>query len=259
MAALTLALRAKSFPAVGNAPAKRVLESIRLSVAPGERLAVIGPSGCGKTTLLNIVAGLDRTFEGTLELGPGTRTAYVFQEPRLLPWRTVEENVRLVLDDAPDADARVAAALAEVGLGEASRVYASRLSLGMARRTALARAFATAPSLLLLDEPFVSLDEPTAHRLRLLLLALLERHRTTALFVTHALHEAVMIADRLLFLAGSPGRVLSVREVPLAPAERRRPGVVEAFRSRLLAENPTLGELLLPADPDLTLPEEILP
>ena len=247
MAALSLTLREKRFPAVGEAPPRRVLEGVRLELAAGERVALIGPSGCGKTTLLNVVAGLDRRFDGTLALAPGTRLAYVFQEPRLLPWRTVAENLALVLDArAPDTPARVAAALAEVGLSESGRLFASRLSLGMARRAALARAFVVAPSLLLLDEPFVSLDEPTAQRLRLLLLDLLGRHRAAALFVTHALQEAVTVADRLVVLAGAPARVVSTAEVPLGPAERRRPAAVDAFRRRLLADDPRLAELVLP-------------
>ena len=111
---------------------KLVLSEVRLTIAPGERVALIGPSGCGKTSLLNIVAGLDPFFTGSLALAPATRLAYVFQEPRLLPWRTVGQNLELVLPDAVDRAARIEAALAEVGLHEARQVYASRLSLGVA-------------------------------------------------------------------------------------------------------------------------------
>ena len=247
MAALTLELREQRFPAVGDAPPKLALANVDLVVQQGERLAIIGPSGCGKTTLLNIVAGLVTGFTGRLELAPGTRLGYVFQEPRLLPWRTVADNLRLVLPEDGDTAARIAAALAEVELEGAAEVYASRLSLGMARRAALARAFAVRPSLLLLDEPFVSLDEPTAHRLRLLLLELLERHGATALFVTHSLSEAIMLADRLLFLTASPGQLLDVRDVPLGRAERRQPARVEAVRQRLVDGDRRLAELLVPA------------
>ena len=236
-----------------------MLAPLRLAVEPGQRLAIIGPSGCGKTTLLNIVAGLEHHYDGRLELAAGTRLAYVFQEPRLLPWRTVEANLRLVLPEAPDPTARIAGALAEVGLEATRQVYASRLSLGMARRAALARAFVVEPGLLLLDEPFVSLDEPTAHRLRLLLLQLLERHSTTALFVTHSLQEAIMIADRLMFLSASPARVLSLHDVPLGPAERRQPALVEAFRNHLLDTDRQLGELLLPSWIDAAVPEGLAP
>ena len=245
MAALTLRLREHRFPALGAAPAKPTLCDIDLAVELGERLAIIGPSGCGKTTLLNIVAGLLPDFAGTLALDPDTRLAYVFQEPRLLPWRTVADNLRLVLPEA--AEGRIGAVLAEVELTAAAEVYASRLSRGMARRAALARAFVIRPSLLLLDEPFVSLDEPTAHRLRLLLLDLLERHGASALFVTHSITEAVMLADRLLFLTASPGRMVTLREVPLDPAERRRPRVVQAFYQGLIDDDRRLGDLLAPS------------
>src|SRR5690606_28551559 len=124
----------------GDAPAKQALGPVAFSVAPGDVVAVIGPSGCGKTTLLNLIAGLDRDFRGRIELAPDRRLAYVFQEPRLLPWRTVEDNVRLVLAGGAQDDARVRAVLAEVDLSSASSLFASRLSLGMARRAALARA-----------------------------------------------------------------------------------------------------------------------
>lgn len=240
-------MRSKRFPALGEAPEKLVLEALSLAVADGERVAVIGPSGCGKSTLLNIVAGLDRSFEGSRELARGTRLAYVFQEPRLLPWRSVADNLALVLGDEPGRAARIEAALNEVELADARDVYASRLSLGMARRAALARAFVTEPSLLLLDEPFVSLDEPTAQRLRLLLLDLLERHGTTALFVTHALREAIMVADRLVILSPAPARIVCIRDVPLRAAERRRATCVEAFWQALLTGHPEIAELLLPS------------
>jgi ABC-type nitrate/sulfonate/bicarbonate transport system ATPase subunit len=245
VAALTLEIGEKRFLPVGDAPAKLVLKQLRLAVDQGETVALIGPSGCGKTTLLNIVAGLDSDFSGRLELAPGTRIAYVFQEPRLLPWRTVEDNLRLVLDGVSDADGRIAAALAEVGLEDAGKVFASRLSLGMARRVALARAFVIRPDLLLLDEPFVSLDEPTAHRLRLLLLDLLAAHATTAIFVTHNLREAIMVAHRLMFVSASPAHVVAEAGIPLARHERGDETAIEACRSRLLATHGSLPGTLL--------------
>ncbi len=200
-------------------------------------LALIGPSGCGKTTLLNRIAGLDGSFRGRIDLAPDRRLAYVFQEPRLLPWRTVEDNRRLVLDGGEADDARVRAMLSEVGLTAASSLFASRLSLGMARRAALARAFVIEPSLLLLDEPFVSLDEHTVARLRLLLRKLLALHHTTAILVTHNLREAAMLARRLIVLSASPGRLIGDLGVPLSEAERQDERAIEAFRARLLAEH----------------------
>jgi ABC-type nitrate/sulfonate/bicarbonate transport system ATPase subunit len=242
MAALTVAISEKWFPAVGDAPAKHVLGEIAFAVAPGDVLALIGPSGCGKTTLLNLIAGLDRSFRGRIDLAPDRRLAYVFQEPRLLPWRTVEDNVRLVLDGGVEDDARVRAVLAQVGLGSAAKLFASRLSLGMARRAALARAFVIEPGLLLLDEPFVSLDEQTAGRLRLLLRELLALHHTTAILVTHNLREATMLARRLILLSASPGRLIGDVEVPLSESERRDERAIDAFRARLVAEH-ELGAL----------------
>ena len=242
--ALAVEIAAKRFPALGSAPARLVLDRERLEVGPAETVAIIGPSGCGKSTLLGIIAGLDRDFDGRVKAAPGGRLAYVFQEPRLLPWRTVAQNLALVLPEAPDTAARVDRALAEVGLRPSAGHYASRLSLGMARRAALARAFVVEPTLLLLDEPFVSLDEPTAQRLRLLLLALLERHGTAALFVTHHLTEAIMLAQRLVFLGAAPARIVAEREVALSDAARRDPLAVETFRQRLLAEDRALTALL---------------
>jgi ABC-type nitrate/sulfonate/bicarbonate transport system ATPase subunit len=242
MAALTVAISEKWFPAVGDAPAKHVLGEIAFAVAPGDVLALIGPSGCGKTTLLNLIAGLDRSFRGRIDLALDRRLAYVFQEPRLLPWRTVEDNVRLVLDGGVEDDARVRAVLAQVGLGSAAKLFASRLSLGMARRAALARAFVIEPGLLLLDEPFVSLDEQTAGRLRLLLRELLALHHTTAILVTHNLREATMLARRLILLSASPGRLIGDVEVPLSESERRDERAIDAFRARLVAEH-ELGAL----------------
>ena len=254
MAALTVDVRTKRFAALARAPERAVLDRVRLELRPAETVAIIGPSGCGKTTLLNLIAGLDRDFGGEIRAAEGTRLAYVFQEPRLLPWRTVAQNLALVLPNASDVPARIERALGEVGLDGTAEVYASRLSLGMARRAAIARAFVVEPTLLLLDEPFVSLDEPTARRLRGLLLDLIERHRTAALFVTHYLPEAIMLAHRLVFLGGRPARILAERRVPLDPAQRREPAAVEAVRRRMLAEDP---ELLGRLDPDLVTPEAL--
>jgi ABC-type nitrate/sulfonate/bicarbonate transport system ATPase subunit len=241
-AALTVAIKEKWFPPVGDAPAKQALGEVAFSVAPGDVLALLGPSGCGKTTLLNLIAGLDRSFRGRIDLAPDRRLAYVFQEPRLLPWRTVEDNVRLVLDGKETDQGRVRAVLAQVGLSSASSLFASRLSLGMARRAALARAFVVEPGLLLLDEPFVSLDEQSAGRLRGLLRDLLAMHHTTAILVTHNLREAAMLAHRLVLLSASPGRLIGEVEVPLSESERQDERAIEAFRARLLADH-ELGEL----------------
>jgi NitT/TauT family transport system ATP-binding protein len=165
----------------------------------------------------------------------------VFQEPRLLPWLTVEDNLKLVLADEPQSAAKIDLWLAEMGLADVRAVFPTRLSLGMARRVALARAFIIQPTLLLMDEPFVSLDEPTADRLRRLLLETLRAHPATVLFVTHNLREAITLADRIALLAPAPTRVLREIEVPLALERRFDPAALEQCRAGLADELPGLA------------------
>lgn len=189
-----------------------VLGDVSLSLMNGEVAAVVGPSGCGKTTLLRIVVGLDGDFEGSVRLPAHGRLGVVFQEPRLLPWRTVEENVRIA---APDADGPALNALfATLGLAEHRRHYPGELSLGLARRVAFARAFAVKPDLLVLDEPFVSLDAALAIRMRTELVELVSRQPVTTLLVTHSIEEAIGIADRIVLLSASPACLLADVRIP---------------------------------------------
>jgi ABC-type nitrate/sulfonate/bicarbonate transport system ATPase subunit len=239
--ALEVRVRRKRFPAVGDAPEKLVLENLALEVRPNGFVALFGPSGCGKTTLLNLVAGLDPDFEGEIRLPAPARVSYVFQEPRLLPWLTVEDNLKLVLADERDSDARIDAWLAEMGLADVRAVFPNRLSLGMARRVALARAFIIQPTLLLMDEPFVSLDEPTADRLRRLLLETLRVHPATVLFVTHNLREAITLADRIALLSPTPARIVREVEVPLALERRFDAAAIEDARTALADDLPGLA------------------
>ncbi|WP_416900125.1 MAG: ABC transporter ATP-binding protein [Minwuia sp.] len=181
-----------------------VLGSVAFDIGDAETVAVCGRSGVGKTTLLHLIAGLDRDFDGEIE-GFGGRVGYVFQSPRLLPWRTALQNLRIVAPERAEAD--LLALLDDVGVGEAAHLYPAQLSLGMARRVAIARALAVQPDLLLLDEPFASLDAETASRLRRLLQDLLARAPVPALLVTHDPAEALELAQRVVVLGGRPATV----------------------------------------------------
>jgi NitT/TauT family transport system ATP-binding protein len=238
-------LRLKRFPGVGESAALVALQDLRITAHHGEFVCILGPSGCGKTTLLNIVAGLDSDYEGRLSLpavaGQGEpRIGYVFQNPRLLPWRTAIENIELVLAPEAIGSDSVDHLIATAGLDDFRRTYPERLSLGLSRRVALVRAFAIEPDLLLMDEPFVSLDEPTAQRLRFLLLDIWRERPTTVLFVTHNLREAILLADRLILLSAAPGRVLADLRIDVPREARREPDALEACRAKLVRDNPAL-------------------
>ncbi len=192
-----------------------ILSDLDFRLETGQIGALIGPSGCGKSTLMRIIAGLDQSFEGRIEKPPGP-LAVVFQEPRLLPWRTVEENIRLAAPRLGDKE--LDALLKPLGLGGHRSHFPGELSLGLARRTALARAFAVKPALLLLDEPFVSLDAPLALALQRELAALVAERAVTAVLVTHDVGEAIRLADRIFVLSPRPARVIA--DIPVETPRR---------------------------------------
>jgi NitT/TauT family transport system ATP-binding protein len=202
------------------------LRDLSFEVRQGEFACLLGPSGCGKTTALRILLGLDREFSGSFQLpqGGADRVAAVFQEPVLLPWRTVEQNVRLGLPRAM-RNVDLDRLFDSLGLAEVRTLFPSELTLGLARRVALARAFATEPAVLFLDEPFVALDYNTAQRLRHLLLSVWSAKPTTALMVTHNLREALMLSDRIIVLSSRPAHVVGVFDVRL-PRQHRSPQVM---------------------------------
>jgi NitT/TauT family transport system ATP-binding protein len=194
-----------------------VLAGIHLVIPGGAIVALIGPNGCGKSTLLRVIAGLLRPTGGRARLDgreitePDPGIGLVFQEPRLLPWRTVEGNVRWPLELAGWSEDRIAARLRElldlVGLTDAVDLRPVQLSGGMRQRAAIARSFALSPKVLLLDEPFSALDALTRERFVLELLGLQERMGTTVVIVTHSIPEAILVADRVVVMTARPGRV----------------------------------------------------
>ncbi len=242
MTAFRLDINGKRF---GDRP---VLEKLTLDVASGEFVALVGPSGCGKTTLLNILAGLECDDSGRFpvrETLGDTRIGYVFQEPRLMPWLTVRDNIELVCRTDTDAN-RVRGIVERVDLVSHEYDFPLALSGGLQRRVALARAFVDEPDLLLLDEPFVSLDQPSAERLRDVLLGLWREYRPTVLFVTHSLREAIALADRVLFFGTAPGSVLADCPVRLPrPRATTDAEVLDAER-RLLRRCPDILSGTLP-------------
>ena len=221
----------------------QALAGLNVAVRPGEIVAVIGGSGCGKTTLLRLVAGLDRASAGAIRLDgeaivePHPAIGVVFQEPRLLPWLSVADNAGFGLRGLPSAErrARIAHALAKVGLGEHAARFPRELSGGQQQRVAIARAFVARPKVLLLDEPFSALDAFTRASLHEHLLGLWAEQRPTVLLVTHDVHEAAALADRALVMQPKPGRIFE--EVPLRlsrPRDKLSPAFESAAR-RILA------------------------
>jgi ABC-type nitrate/sulfonate/bicarbonate transport system ATPase subunit len=216
VAAMTMrvAIERKVYPARGEAPGRVLFENLSFELADGEVCAIVGPSGVGKSSLLQIVAGLDRDFEGSIT-GLPQPVGYLFQSPRLLPWRTARQNLELVIPGQPGGAGEW---LVQVGLAGSEDVYPQRLSLGMARRVALARALAITPELLLLDEPFSSLDEETSRGMQHLVAKHVQTLRPTTLLVTHHWHEAAALAQRVITLDGSPARIVEDRPLHQARA-----------------------------------------
>lgn len=214
------------------------IAGLRFSAEPGAFVAVVGPSGAGKTTLLKIIAGLDAAFDGAVTRERSTRVGFVFQEPRLLPWLSVADNLRLVQPELTEAD--IEAGLAKVGLPGTAAKYPLHLSGGMQRRVALLRAFLIKPELLLLDEPFISLDAPTAESLYRVLDSLRADVMPTTLLVTHDLREALALADRVLFVSPSPARIILDHAVDLPKPRQRDDAAVARAHEDLMTQHPEL-------------------
>ena len=210
---------------------RAVLDGVQLRIQRGEFVALLGKSGCGKTTLLRALSGLDVADQGTVR-APAARTV-VFQEHRLMPWFRVWQNVAIGLPFAKTR-ARARAALDEVGLRDHYDAWPATLSGGEAQRVALARALVREPSLLLLDEPFASLDALTRLKMQALVRALFERHRPAILLVTHDVDEAIVLADRILVMRD--GRIAAEHRSNADALSERRGAEFGELRDRLLAE-----------------------
>ncbi len=235
-----------AFPAADRgAPPTVAVDGFSLSVAAGEVVALIGPNGCGKSTFLRVVGGLltpERgavLIDGDVITAPDPRIGLVFQEPRLLPWRSVAANVAWPLELAgwprDRIDARVRELVDIVGLGDAAGRRPVQLSGGMRQRAAIARALALAPEVVLLDEPFSALDALTRERFNLELLQLQERTATTVVIVTHSIPEAILVADRVVVMTPRPGRVAAEVRID-APRPRTLATLDQALVSEAAAE-----------------------
>ena len=221
---------------------KVVLDHLDLDINPGELVCIMGHSGCGKTTLLHCLAGLTAPTSGSIHIAPHTTQSLVFQDPRLLPWKTVGENIALGLLHAPqvkDPIRAVQESLALVRLPQAADLFPCELSGGMAQRVGLARALAREPDILYLDEPFGALDALTRRQMQAELLRILQRRPVTTVFITHDVSEAVLVADRIVEIRA--GKI--ARSWPVAFPKPRRmsdPGVAklaEAILEELLGQD----------------------
>ena len=208
----------KNFPGVRGGPPTQALEKIDLTVDDNDFITILGPSGCGKSTLLRIVAGLEQPSTGRVLLDgapvsrPGPDRGMVFQSYTLFPWLTVRENIRFGALATPEiADALIG----KVGLRGFENHYPKMLSGGMQQRTALARALANDPKILLLDEPFGALDNQTRALMQELLLGIWEADRKTVLFVTHDIDEAIFMANRVAVMSARPGRIKATLAIDL--------------------------------------------
>jgi NitT/TauT family transport system ATP-binding protein len=207
----------------GNGPA--VLEAVNLTILKGGFVSIIGPSGCGKSTVLKLISGLTVPSDGAIRVDGMTpknareTVSYIFQDATLLPWRTVRQNVGLSLElegaSSHRREEKTAALLNLVGLDAVADAYPRELSGGMKMRVSIARALATSPRLLLMDEPFAALDEMSRDRLNEEILRLRAEQNWTAVFVTHSVAEAVFLSTRIVVMAPNPGRLYSVLSVEL--------------------------------------------
>lgn len=218
---------------------KNILQNIQFTLTEGTFLSIIGPSGCGKTTLLRLISSLDNDFEGSIDIETDS-IGMMFQEPRLLPWLTVRENIAIVKKIAgPEVIEKL---LRMVGLEHTLDMYPKNLSGGMARRVSLVRAFINRPKLILLDEPFVSLDKPTALALQNDLMLFCKSFNPAVILVTHDLDEAIALSQKILFLGGEITEEIMTHVNDHEGFEILDPIQVQMIREQILSSHPTILE-----------------
>ncbi len=226
-----------------------IIKDLAFSVSAGEFVSLIGPSGVGKSTLLNIIGELDNQFYGEVKVNNSVlaentnsiRRSYMFQEPRLMPWLTVKENIKLVMKKDEASDEFIQQLLCDVELDDSGSAFPLGLSGGMQRRVALARAFSIRPQLLLMDEPFVSLDLPTGNRLRDYLMSIWQKTKPTVIFVTHDVREAILLSDRLIFLSNKPTKIIKEHNIKLSrPRSSANQSDIDSEFNELLIQHPDI-------------------
>ena len=195
-----------------------IFKNLNFTIKKGQFVSFFGPSGCGKTTLLNIISGLDKDFDGSVQTyndATNSNISYMFQAPRLFPWLTAIENIKYPINKRKNCEKIAFELIKKIGLEKYKNQYPNKLSGGMQRRVALARAFAPNQYILLLDEPFISIDKKVSNLLRKLLVTLWKKYKPIIVFVTHDLDEAIELADRICFLSNLPSKILLDYEVNL--------------------------------------------
>ena len=213
MSDIFISVKEKVYNNQNSTPAIQALKNIEISIRSKEFVSIVGPSGCGKTTLMNIIGGLveaneQQIFINNKKKNNNNSFGYIFQTSRLMPWLTLFENVKLVCNPNSEIDQKVENILENFGLKDFIHAYPNTISGGMRRRASMARAFINNPEILLMDEPFVSLDQPAAEDLYNVLISYWRRNPTTILLITHSVKEAILLSNRILFMTKRPGSIL---------------------------------------------------
>jgi NitT/TauT family transport system ATP-binding protein len=242
---LLVDIREKSYENKNKPSYNSAIKNMKFIVPQGQFCCIVGPSGCGKTTLLNLLSGLDENLDGTImyqdnSIPKNWPIGYMFQEPRLMPWLTVKQNVAIVTQQTAEEIKLSETLINEMGLNNYMNSFPSELSGGMQRRVAIARAFVNRPKILLLDEPFISLDETVGNLLRQMLLKLWENQKTTIIFVTHDLREAIYMSDRILFLSKGPSKVIHDLNISINRPRELNDKKLDTLRTKLISNHPDI-------------------